>query len=136
MYKQTNKQSINQQTTNNKVALLTLLIFGLFILFPVNNFSQNSDSVKSEQSTKQCSGERFVMPSSISVGNEAFANYSKLASLPRDERPTAFGRLTNEQKASFAKVQFALLLGEASEYDERAARFDFGLNFQNLRRFI
>ncbi len=34
----------------------------------------------------------------------------KVASLPRTERGIAFGKLSNEQKASFVKVQFALQL--------------------------
>lgn len=48
------------------------------------------------------------MPESIAVGSEVFADYIKVASLPRDERRKSFGKLSNEQKASFFKVQFAL----------------------------
>jgi len=50
------------------------------------------------------------MPSSISLGNDAFADYIKVASLPRGERGKAFGKLSNEQKASFIKVNLALQL--------------------------
>ena len=50
------------------------------------------------------------MPQSIAVGNNAFADYLKVASLPRDERQKTFGKLSNEEKASFVKVQFALQL--------------------------
>ena len=48
------------------------------------------------------------MPDTISVNNNAFADYLKVASLPRSEKITAFGKLSNEQKASFFKVQLAL----------------------------
>lgn len=48
------------------------------------------------------------MPQSIAVGNEAFENYFRVASLSKDERRKAFGKLSNEQKASFIKVNLAL----------------------------
>jgi hypothetical protein len=48
------------------------------------------------------------MPASISLGNDAFADYLKVASLPRGERGKTFGKLSNEQKASFIKVNLAL----------------------------
>jgi hypothetical protein len=48
------------------------------------------------------------MPQTISLGNEAFENYLKTASLSRDERRKTFGKLSNEQKASFIKVNLAL----------------------------
>ena len=48
------------------------------------------------------------MPETISVNNNMFADYIKVASLPRSERVTAFGKLSNEKKANFFKVHFAL----------------------------
>lgn len=92
----------------NNLALFTFFVVGLLSLFTNNVFAQTTDSVKTEQSTKTCSGEKFVMPESISVGNDAFANYIKVASLPRQERQKSFRELSNEQKASFVKVQFAM----------------------------
>lgn len=53
-------------------------------------------------------GEKFVMPESISVGGEAFANYLKAASLPRNERHAVWSKFSNEQKADFIKVNLAL----------------------------
>ena len=50
------------------------------------------------------------MPSTISVGNDVFAEYLKIASLQDDERGQAFDKLSNDQKAGFVKVQFALQL--------------------------
>ncbi len=50
------------------------------------------------------------MPQTISVNNSAFADYIKVASLSRNDRQIAFGKLSNEQKASFVKVQFAMQL--------------------------
>jgi hypothetical protein len=48
------------------------------------------------------------MPPSIAVGNEAFENYLKIASLSGSERKSAFSKLSNEQKESFIKVNLAL----------------------------
>ncbi|HEX8738470.1 MAG TPA: hypothetical protein VF721_24275, partial [Pyrinomonadaceae bacterium] len=42
------------------------------------------------------------------VGGEAFENYLKIASLSGQERKNAFSKLSNEQKASFIKVNLAL----------------------------
>ena len=59
----------------NNLALFTLLVVGLFSSFTSNIFAQKTDSVEIKQSTKTCTDEKFVMPESISVGNETFANY-------------------------------------------------------------
>lgn len=91
------------------LALFTLVLFAFCIVLASNVFAQKTDSPKSEQPTgQQCSGEKFVMPPSIAVGNDAFANYLKIASLPWQERKIAFRKLSNEQKASFMKVNLAL----------------------------
>jgi len=92
----------------NNLVLFALLCVGLFSSFASNISAQTTDSTKNEQSAKTCTGEKFVMPETISVGNDTFANYLKVASLPRDERQKSFGKLSNEQKASFVKVQLAL----------------------------
>jgi len=76
--------------------------------FPSNTFAQTTDSTKNEQPAKTCTSEKFVMPETISVGNDTFADYLKVALLPRGERQKTFGKLSNEQKASFVKVQLAL----------------------------
>lgn len=90
----------------NNLAIFALLVVGLFSLIISNISAQN----KAEQPTQPCLGEKFVMPQTISVNNDAFADYLKVASLPRNERQLAFGKLSNEQKANFVKVQFALQL--------------------------
>lgn len=95
-------------TKKNNLALFTLFIVGLFSLFTINISAQNKVSTTTETSTKTCSGEKFVMPSSIAVGNDAFATYIKVASLSMDERKTAFRNLSNEDKAAFIKVNLAL----------------------------
>ncbi len=64
--------------------------------------------MKLNSQPKPAPAKSFVMPESISVGNETFANYIGIASLPRNERQKSFRELSNEQKASFFKVQFAL----------------------------
>lgn len=92
----------------NKLASFTLFVIGLFSSFASTIFAQTIDSTKNEQPTKTCTGEKFVMPETISVGSDAFANYLKVASLPRGERQKAFSKFSNEQKASFVKVQLAL----------------------------
>lgn len=90
------------------LALFTLAFAAICGLFASNIFAQKTDSPKSEPTTKTCSGEKFVMPQSIAVGNDAFDNYLKIASLSGYERKNAFGKLSNEQKASFIKVNLAL----------------------------
>lgn len=92
----------------NNSAFLTLLVVGLFSLFSINISAQNSVSTTTEKSTKTCSGEKFVMPSSIAVGNDAFGDFIKVASLAMNERKDAFSKLSNEQKATFIKVNLAL----------------------------
>jgi hypothetical protein len=92
----------------NNLTLFTLVFAALCTIFASGIFAQKTDSPKSEESTKQCSGEKFVMPSSIAVGNDAFGNYLKVASLSWQERKEAFRKLSNEQKASFMKVNLAL----------------------------
>jgi hypothetical protein len=64
--------------------------------------------MKNEQSLKQCSGEKFVMPSSIAVGNEAFANFIKIMSLPGGQRQRAFSDISNDEKANLYRVKLAL----------------------------
>ena len=56
-------------------AFFTLFVIGLISSFTLNLSAQRTDSVKSERSPKQCSGEQFVMPKTISVGNEAFGDF-------------------------------------------------------------
>lgn len=63
------------------------------------------------------------MPQTISVNNDAFANYLKVASLPRSERQISFGKLSNEQKASFVKVQLALQLVKRSNLTKEQRDF-------------
>ena len=48
------------------------------------------------------------MPSPIAVNNEAFGDFIKVASLPAKERRLLFSKQSNEQKASFIKVNLAL----------------------------
>jgi hypothetical protein len=48
------------------------------------------------------------MPESISVNNDAFGNFIKVASLSAKERRSLFSKQSNEQKASFIKVNLAL----------------------------
>lgn len=97
-------------TKKLSLAFYTLLIAVFLSTFSTIIFAQKNESVKTEQSIKSCSGEKFVMPSSIAVGDEAFADFIKVASLPGAERKSAFRALSNEQKASFIKVNLALQL--------------------------
>jgi len=94
---------------NKKIlAFFALLVVGLFSSFTAPVFAQKTSVPSNEQSQSKCTGEKFVLPSSISIGNEAFANYLKAASLPVKERRTVFSALSNEEKANFFKIQYAL----------------------------
>ncbi len=50
------------------------------------------------------------MPSSIAVGNNAFSNYLKVAMLSRNKRGAVFSNFSNEEKATFIKVNLSLQL--------------------------
>lgn len=93
---------------NKNLAFFALLVVGLFSSFTTSIFAQKANTPNTEQSQSKCTGEKFVLPSSISIGNEAFANYLKAASLPVKERRTVFAALSNEEKANFFKIQYAL----------------------------
>jgi hypothetical protein len=69
--------------------------------------AQKTESAKTEQPQSKCLG-KLVLPSSISVNNEAFGDFIKAASLPAKERRLLFSKQSNEQKASFIKVNLAL----------------------------
>ncbi len=92
----------------NNLALYTLIFVGLVSLFTSSISAQNPDSIKSESPTKQCSGEKFVIPESISVGNNAFGAFIKVMSLPQGKRQKEFSNLSNSDKANIFKVQLAL----------------------------
>lgn len=94
----------------NNLALYTLLIVGLFSLLTINIFAQKTDSMKNEQPLPQCSGEKFVMPQSIAIGNEIFSDYLKVATLTNDKGREVFRNFSNEQKANFIKANLALQL--------------------------
>ena len=94
----------------NNLVLYTLLIALFFSTFSTNIFAQKTDLLKTRELSKNCAGEKFIMPQTISVENEIFANYIKVASIPKEERFSAFEKLSNEQKADFVKVQLALQL--------------------------
>jgi hypothetical protein len=94
-------------TKNNNLAFFTLFSIALFSTFSINIYAQKNEADKSGQS-KQCSGEKFIMPASIAVGNEAFGDFIKVASLPVKERRSLFSTQSNEQKANFIKVNLAL----------------------------
>jgi hypothetical protein len=86
--------------------ILSTLVIGFFSLMTAGTIAQKSASDKTNQPT--CTGKPFVIPESISVNNEAFADFIKRASLPMKERREAFFKETNEQKASYIKVNLAL----------------------------
>ena len=95
---------------NSKInsAFLTLFVVGLFNLITTNIFAQKTDSMKNEQPLKQCSGKKFVMPQSVVVGNEAFANFIKVMSMPGGKRQKTFSDISNEEKANVYRVKLAL----------------------------
>lgn len=64
--------------------------------------------MKNKQPLDQCSGEKFVMPQSLVVDNEAFVNFIKIMSLPGGERQKTFSDISNEEKANVYRVKLAL----------------------------
>jgi hypothetical protein len=94
----------------NNLALYTLLIVGLFSSLNLNLFAQKVATAKIDQATKPRSVEKFVMPLTVSLGNEVFADYLRVASLPVNDRRISFRNSSNDQKAGFFRVQFALQL--------------------------
>jgi hypothetical protein len=104
-YKSTEVTKMNSKINS---AFLTLFAFGVFNLVTINIFAQKTDSMKIEQPLKQCSGEKFVMPQSIAVDNEAFANFVKVMSLPGGKRQKTFSAISNEEKANVYRGKLAL----------------------------
>jgi hypothetical protein len=85
--------------------ILSTLVIGFFSLMTSGTNAQKSASDKTDQ--PKCFG-KYVMPSSISVNNEAFANFIKVASLPMKQRRETFSKQSNEQKANYIKTNLAL----------------------------
>lgn len=50
------------------------------------------------------------MPASIEATRDVFGDYLRVAALPADKRGSAFSELSNEQRAFFVKVNWALQL--------------------------
>jgi hypothetical protein len=92
----------------NNLAVFAMMVISFLSLLTSGTNAQKAVSDKTEPTQQKCSGEQFVMPLSISVGNEAFSDYIKVASLKSKERRLAFSKQTNEQKANFIKVNLAL----------------------------
>lgn len=93
-----------------KYTVVTLLTVLTVSLLTANVLSQVTDGLKTEQKTNACSGEKFVMPATIVLDNEVFADYLKVVTLPAKERGAVFRAFTNEQKASYVRVQYAMQL--------------------------
>jgi hypothetical protein len=88
--------------------ILSTLVIGFFSLMTSGTNAQKSATDKTDEST--CTGKPFVMPASISVNNELFADFIKVASLPMKERRESFSKQSNEQKANYVKTNLALQL--------------------------
>ena len=91
----------------NCPAFYTLFAALFFSGLVTGVFAQKIEPSKND-STKQCSAERFVPPPPALVGGDAFANFIKVMSLPSGERQRGFSELSNENKASVFKVRLAL----------------------------
>jgi hypothetical protein len=90
----------------NNIAILATMVIGFLSLLTSGTNAQKTVSVKTDQPT--CTGKPFVMPASISVNNEAFADFIKVASMPMTERRESFSKQSNEQKANYIKTNLAL----------------------------
>lgn len=95
---------------NKKYNLALFMLFVAVLFGALYLFAQNKVAVTTEKTTKTALGEKFVMPSSIVVGNAAFGNYLKVASLSEKKRGPVFSKFSNEEKATFIKVNLALQL--------------------------
>jgi hypothetical protein len=90
----------------HNLAIFAMVVIGFFSLMTSGTNAQKSASEKTDQPT--CTGKPFVIPESISVNNEAFADFIKVASLPMKERRISFSKQSNEQKANYIKTNLAL----------------------------
>jgi hypothetical protein len=75
------------------------------------------------ETAKPCSGEKFVMPASIANNDEAFLRYFSIISVSGKERNNAFGVLSNEQKASVVRFQYAVQLAKRPNLTKDQADF-------------
>jgi hypothetical protein len=94
----------------NNFASFAIMVIGLISLFAVNLGAQNKVSSTSQGAATACAGKKFVMPASIETATDVFGDYLRVASAPADKRGSLFSKLTNEQKAAFVKVNWALQL--------------------------
>lgn len=92
------------------LAFFTIIIVGFFGLFSINISAQNKSTVTTDQSTKTCSGEKFILPSSVSRDRNGIKNYISIISLPRDERPKAFSELSPSGAATVFRLHLAAQL--------------------------
>jgi hypothetical protein len=92
------------------LAFFTLFVVGLLSLFSINISAQNKAAVTTGQSTKTCSGEKFVFPSSVSRDRKGIKNYISIISLPPDERPKAFSELSPSDAATVFRLHLAAQL--------------------------
>lgn len=95
---------------NSRSVRFISFIVGLIGLFSVNISAQNKVSNTSQGAATACAGKKFVMPASIETATDVFGDYLRVASAPTDKRGSLFSKLTNEQKAAFVKVNWALQL--------------------------
>lgn len=94
---------------NKKHSLASFaLLVGLLVSFTPNVFAQKINSMKNEKPSKQCTGEKFIMPQSVVVGNESLANFIKVMSQPDGERQKIFSEISNQEKANVYRVKIAL----------------------------
>ncbi|MCC6825436.1 MAG: hypothetical protein IT172_06800 [Acidobacteria bacterium] len=94
MYKQRNHQRVS--------SLLVIFSLGFLAIFANSLFGQEIG--------KPCTGEKFIMPTSLSVNYDVLEQYVKIARTSFDDRKVAFANQTSEQKAHFIKLNLALQL--------------------------
>jgi hypothetical protein len=92
------------------LAFFTLIVAVHFGTLSVNISAQNKATVATEKSTKTCSGEKFVLPNSVSRDRKGIKNYISIISLLPDERPKAFSELSPSDAATVFRLHLAAQL--------------------------
>ena len=71
--------------------------------------------MKTEEPKPACFG-KLVLPSSISVNNDAFGDYLKVAVFAEEGKRRGLFQISNEQKARIYQSQSGFAICQTSEY--------------------
>jgi|GEM_PF-6478355 len=97
---------------DNKSIRRNVLLIGILGIFVANVFSQEGATAIVGQSSKTCTGEKFVLPTSIASNSDGIIKYLQLISASTEERSGLFRSLSNEDKSLIVRLQYAMQIAK------------------------